>query len=115
MKSSESFFLNHPPIRKFQVDVSDGDHPITRDLPASFEVMDELYLIELGDSAETRVLLTTSDLDAKDPAPREFGFTYEEDTSVGDDGRTRVLAYERPTGKRGRGVYRSGSLSYAVY
>ena len=94
-----AFFLNHPPIRRFQVDVSDVDHPITRDLPASFDVMDELYLIELSDSAQARVLLTTSDLDAEDPAPREFGFTYEEDTSVGDDGRTRVLAYERPTGR----------------
>ena len=93
-----AFFLNHPPIRKFQVDVRDAEHPITRGLPASFDVTDELYLIEVDESADTRVLLTTSDLNAKDPAPREFGFTYEEDTSVGADGRTRALAYERITG-----------------
>ncbi len=92
------FFLNHPPIRKFRVDVRDRDHPLTRGLPASFDVMDELYLIELEAPAESRVLLTTSDLDAEDPAPRTFGFTYGEDTSVGPDGRTRVLGYERGYG-----------------
>ncbi|MCH2170279.1 ThuA domain-containing protein [Myxococcota bacterium] len=94
-----TFFLNHPPIRKFTVDVRDSDHPLTRGLPKSFEVMDELYLIELGDPEQSQVLLTTSDLDADDPAPREFGFTYKEDTSVGEDGRTRVLAYERARGQ----------------
>jgi len=88
-----AFFLNHPPIRKFQVDVCEGDHPLTRGLPASFEVMDELYLIELTAPKESQVLLTTSDLDKEDPAPRTFGFTYGEDTSVGADGRTRVLGY----------------------
>jgi len=62
--------------------------------------MDELYLIELANPDESRVLLTTSDLDAEDPAPRTFGFTYGEDTSVGKDGRTRVLGYicEREAG-----------------
>jgi type 1 glutamine amidotransferase len=93
-----AFFLNHPPIRKFSVDVRDRDHPLTRGLPASFEVMDELYLIELRAPAESRVLLSTSDLDAQDPAPRTFGFSYDEDTSVGPDGRTRVLGYERQHG-----------------
>ena len=93
-----AFFLNHPPIRKFAVDVCEPDHPITRGLPASFEVMDELYLIELTAPAESRVLLTTSDLDAQDSAPRTFGFRYGEDTSVGPDGRTRVLGYVREHG-----------------
>lgn len=95
-----AFFLNHPPIRKFRVDVRDRDHVLTRGLPESFEVMDELYLIELANPDESRVLLTTSDLDAEDPAPRTFGFTYGEDTSVGKDGRTRVLGYicEREAG-----------------
>jgi hypothetical protein len=92
------FFLNHPPIRAFRVDVRDCDHSLTRGLPASFEVMDELYLIELTAPAETTVLLSTSDLDAKDPAPRTFGFTYDEDTSVGSDGSTRVLGYVRTRG-----------------
>jgi hypothetical protein len=93
-----AFFLNHPPIRKFRVDVCDLDHPLTRGLPSSFDVMDELYLIELRAPAESRVLLSTTDLDAKDPAPRSFGFSYGEDTSVGPDGRTRVLGYEREHG-----------------
>ncbi len=93
-----AFFLNHPPIRKFKVDVRDPDHPLTRGLPASFEVMDELYLIEVEAAAKSRILLSTSDLDAEDPAPRSFGFSYGEDTSVGPDGRTRVLGYEREHG-----------------
>jgi hypothetical protein len=50
------------------------------------------------------VLLTTRDLPADDPAPREFGFSYEDDTSVGADGRTRVLGFERRHG-RGSVVY----------
>jgi hypothetical protein len=93
-----AFFLNHPPIRRFRVDVCDRDHPLTRGLPPSFEVMDELYLIELTVPAESRVLLSTADLDARDPAPRSFGFSYGEDTSVGPDGRTRVLGFERRHG-----------------
>ena len=91
-------FLNHPPIRKFSVDVRDLDHPLTRGLPDSFEVMDELYLIELRAPDESHILLSTEDLPADDPAPREFGFTYDEDTSVAPDGRTRVLAYVRNHG-----------------
>lgn len=93
-----AFFLNHPPIRKFRVDVRDREHRLTRGLPDSFEVMDELYLVELTAPAQSRVLLTTADLDARDPAPREFGFHYGEDTSVGPDGRTRVLGYVREHG-----------------
>jgi hypothetical protein len=88
-----AFFLNHPPIRRFAVDVCERDHPLTRGLPAQFSVMDELYLLELQDPAGSQVLLTTSDLDAQNEAPRRFGFTYDEDTSVGTDGRTRVLGY----------------------
>jgi hypothetical protein len=60
--------------------------------------MDELYLFELTAPAESRVLLTTADLDEKDPAPRTFGFTYGEDTSVGADGRTRTVGYVREHG-----------------
>ncbi len=93
-----AFFLNHPPIRRFRVDVHEEGHPLTRGLPASFEVMDELYLLELRAAAETRVLLTTADLPADDPAPRTFGFTYGDDTSVGSDGHTRVLGYVRQHG-----------------
>ncbi|MDP6979506.1 MAG: ThuA domain-containing protein [Myxococcota bacterium] len=92
------FFLNHPPIRRFSVDVCDADSPLTANLPSRFEVEDELYLIELCAPDESRVLLTTSDLAADDEAPRKFGFTYDEDTSVGPDGSTRPLAYVRTMG-----------------
>ena len=92
-------FLNHPPIRRFQVDVATPDHPITANVPDEFQVEDELYLLEIDAPENCRVLLTTSDLPADDPAPREFGFTYGDDTSLAPDGRTRVLAYERPVGE----------------
>ena len=46
-----SFFLNHPPLRKFRVHVTDRQHVLTRNLPNSFEVIDELYLIELQEPA----------------------------------------------------------------
>jgi type 1 glutamine amidotransferase len=90
------FFLNHPPIRRFRVDVANREHPLCRGLPASFETADELYFIELGHPQATRVLLTT-ELE-KDPAPG-FGFKYDEDTSLLPDGKTRVLGYELPVGE----------------
>ncbi len=93
------FFLNHPPLRKFRVDVTDQTHVLTKDLPVSFEVMDELYLIELQDPATSQVLLTTEL--AKDPSPPGFGFVYEKDTSLLPDGKTRVLGYVREVGKGG--------------
>jgi hypothetical protein len=92
-----SFFLNHPPLRRFQVHVSDREHIVTRDLPMSFEVIDELYLIELQDPSTCQVLLTT-ELD-KDPSPPGFGFVYDRDTSLLPDGKTRVLGYTRELGK----------------
>lgn len=92
-----SFFLNHPPVRRFMVEVADRAHPITRDLPASFETTDELYLIELQDPAATHILLTTQ-LE-KDPSPQGFGFVYDKDSSLMPDGRTRVLGYTRELGR----------------
>ncbi len=94
-----SFFLNHPPVRKFRVKVTDREHVLTKDLPASFEVMDELYLIELQEPSTCHVLLTT-ELD-KDPSPPGFGFVYDKDTSLQPDGKTRVLGYTRELGKGG--------------
>ena len=110
------FFLNHPPISQFQVTVKDA-HPVTRGLPDSFTVQDELYMIELQDPDETTPLFTTK-LE-KDPSPLGFGFVYDKDTSLLDDGETRVLGYTRTVGK-GEVVYvglghchigRDGSLS----
>ncbi len=89
-----AFFLNHPPLRKFTVQVH-GDHPLTRNLPTSFEVDDELYLLEM--QGEHQVLLTT-ELD-RDPSPPGFGFTYEKDTSAQANGTTRVLGFSRSLGK----------------
>ena len=94
-----AFFLNHPPIRRFSVDVRDSEHPITEGVPDRFEVMDELYLLELLAPDASQVLLSTADLPADDPAPKTFGFSYDEDTSVGEDGRTRALGYVRTLGR----------------
>ena len=96
------FFLNHPPLRKFQVDVVNQQHSLTRGLPASFEVMDELYLIELQDPGNSEILLTT-ELE-KDPSPPGFGFVYDEDTALQPDGKTRVLGFTRALGQ--------GSVAY---
>ena len=96
------FFLNHPPVRKFQVTIADRAHALTKNLPASFEVMDELYLIELQDPGASHILLTTEL--AKDPSPRGFGFVYNKDTALQPDGKTRVLGYTRELGK--------GSVAY---
>jgi len=95
------FFLNHPPLSEFQVSVA-GEHPVMRDLPATFTVRDELYLIELQEPDDSRILLTTEL--AKDPSPLGFGFVYDEDTALQPDGKTRVLGYARDVG-RGEIVY----------
>lgn len=89
-----AFFLNHPPVRRFDVAVEASAHPLVDGLPPTFQVTDELYLVEpVGD---IEVLLTT-DL-PEDPSPEGFGFVYDEDTSVGADGKTRVLGHERKVG-----------------
>ncbi|MDP6378017.1 MAG: ThuA domain-containing protein [Pseudomonadales bacterium] len=89
-----SFFLNHPPLRRFGVAVTNQNHPLTHDLPDQFDVDDELYLIEVLGSAE---ILLTTDM-PQDPSPPGFGFHYERDTSIQADGRTRVLGYEKSVG-----------------
>ena len=98
-KTLGGFFLNHPPIQKFQVDVANQQHSLTKGLPASFEVTDELYLIELQDPAASEILLTT--VLEKDPSPQGFGFVYETDTALQPDGKTRVLGFTRALGKGG--------------
>jgi len=95
------FFLNHPPLSEFQVCVTNG-HAVTQGLPETFTAQDELYLIELQDPGNSRILLTTEL--AADPSPPGFGFVYDADTSVQADGRTRVLGYARDVG-RGEIVY----------
>ncbi|MFN0091892.1 MAG: ThuA domain-containing protein [Acidimicrobiales bacterium] len=87
------FFLNHPPVRRFEVAVA-AEHALTAGVPARFEVDDELYLVELGDDVE--VLLTTEL--AADPSPPGFGFVYDSDTALLPDGRTRALGHVRHAG-----------------
>lgn len=87
------FFLNHPPVRRFEVAVHDR-HPLTKGLPQTFETEDELYMVEpIGDA---EVLLTTEL--PQDPSPPGFGFHYDADTSLQPDGKTRVLGYVKPAG-----------------
>jgi len=89
-----SYFLTHPPIRKFRVDVT--EHPLTSGVGSSFEVEDEPYFIELQDPAATQILLTADyGPDAVSPS---IGTLYPADTSLQADGRTRVLGYTRPVG-----------------
>jgi type 1 glutamine amidotransferase len=94
-----SFFLTHPPLCKFRVDVRDSDHPLTRGLGGSFDVEDEPYFIELQDPGSTRILLT-ADYGPKVVSPT-VGPLYGKDTSLQPDGRTRVLGYTREVGKGG--------------
>jgi uncharacterized protein len=91
-----SFFLTHPPICRFRVDVRDAAHPLTRGIGASFETEDEPYFIELQDPRSTRILLTAD----FGPAAVSQVVTplYGSDTSLQADGRTRVLGYTRPVG-----------------
>ena len=94
-----AFFLNHPPVRRFQVNVHEGDEALTRDMPATFEVIDEPYMVEVKQDENTRILLT-AEL-GPDNSPPGFGFVYDEDTALLPDGKTRVLGYTRDTGKGG--------------
>ncbi len=93
-----AFFLNHPPARKFRVDVAAPEHPLAAGLPPSFEATDELYMIELTDPSRTDIFLTTEL--AKNPAPG-FGFVYDRDSSLLPDGKTRALGFTRAVGAGG--------------
>ncbi len=92
-----SMFLTHPPACRFQVDVRDFDHPITRGLPKSFEVEDEPYFIELQEPASVQILLT-ADYGAAGRWPVVEAL-YGSDTSLQPDGKTRVLGYVRRAGE----------------
>jgi type 1 glutamine amidotransferase len=94
-----SYFLTHPPIRQIRVEVRDPDHPLTRGLPASFEVEDEPYFIELQDAGATRILLTAEYGPAA--VSPSIGTIYAADTSLQPDGKTRVLGYTKRVGNGG--------------
>ncbi len=89
-----SFFLTHPPIRELTVDVSAQSHPLTANLPSSFRIQDEPYMIEVI-HPDTEVLLTTSEIEA----PQYVAEIYGEDSSLLPDGKNRALGYVRQVGK----------------
>ena len=93
-----SFFLTHPPLCRFRVEVADTSHPITRGLGSGFEVQDEPYFIELQHPESTHVLLTAQYGPEAATSPT-IGTLYPKDTSLQPDGRTRVLGYTRQIGQ----------------
>jgi uncharacterized protein len=98
-----SFFLTHPPIREFRVDVRAANSPLTKGLGSSFVVEDEPYFIELQDPRSTQILLTA------EYGPSAAGATdglYEKDTSLLPDGKSRVIGYTRTVGQ--------GSVTYVT-
>jgi uncharacterized protein len=91
-----SYFLTHPPIREFRVEVRDPSSPLTKGIGGSFVVEDEPYFIELQDPAATQILLTAEyGPDAISPS---IGTLYPTDTSLLSDGRTRVIGYTKQVG-----------------
>ena len=85
--------------RLVRVDVVDPSHPLTKDLPESFETVDEPYMVEIQHPSETQFLLT-AEL-GPDNSPPGTGFEYDEDTALQPDGKTRVLGFVRNIGKGG--------------
>lgn len=94
-----AFFINHPPVRRFTVDVGDTTDVLTRGLPTSFEVIDEPYMIEVTHPEATRLLLTSKL--GPDTTKGKFGFDYDEDTALMADGQTRAIGFTRQVGKGG--------------
>lgn len=92
-----SFFLTHPPICEFRVDVA--EHPLTHGVGESFLIKDEPYFIELQDPAGVQVLLT-ADYGPNGTWPVVEGL-YGSDTSLRADGKTRVLGYTKALGSGG--------------
>ena len=94
-----SYFLTHPPLCRFRVDITDPDHRLTQGLGASFEVTDEPYFIEIQDPGSTKILLTAEyGPSAVSPS---IGTLYPTDTSLQPDGKTRVLGYTKDVGGGG--------------
>ncbi len=92
------FFLTHPPLCGFTVDVN--PHALTEGVGTSFRVEDEPYFVELQNPATAQVLLTANYGFGSDAFP----ILYPADTSPMADGKTRVLGYNTPVG--------AGSVTY---
>lgn len=93
------YFLTHPPICEFRVEVKRPDHPLTRGLGASFVVEDEPYFVELQDPAGSEILLT-ADYGPAAVSPA-IGTLYPTDTSLLADRKSRVIGYRRAIGTGG--------------
>lgn len=52
------YFNGHPWTQDVRIDVEDPDHPITKGLPTSFPLREEVYQFRAFDRKKTRVLLT---------------------------------------------------------
>jgi uncharacterized protein len=52
------YFDGHPWTQDVRIDVEDPDHPVTRGLPDSFPLREEVYQFRAFDRRRTRVLLT---------------------------------------------------------
>ena len=71
-----AFFMAHPPIHTFPVDVIDTSHTVTKGLPERFDLEDELYLFELqGDLKDYKILVTT-DYDIMGNDMRDSNYAY---------------------------------------
>ena len=53
-----AYFDGHPWVQEVAIDVEDPDHPVTRGLPSSFRLVEEVYQHRALDRAKVRVLLT---------------------------------------------------------
>ena len=101
------YFMTHPPIREFQVDVADSNHVLTHKVPSSFRITDEPYMVQVL-HPETRVLLSTSDVP---PPPPETQELYGGDLSLLPDGRSRALGFVRELGEGGVAYFAPGHCS----
>jgi uncharacterized protein len=61
-------FLTHGPQVKVKIFNQDPKHPATREVPASFEIFDEIYLFKNWDRSRVHVLLSMSKHPNKDEA-----------------------------------------------
>jgi len=101
-----AFFLNHPPMRRFQVNAVDASHPLLRGVPDTFEVVDEPYMVEVLDPDASQLLLTAQL--GPDNSPPGFGFDYESDTALLPDGKTRAIGYTKEVGRGGVAYFTLG-------
>lgn len=88
------FFINHPPIRRFRVDVTQRP-PLDRGLPPAFETIDERCMIELQQPPDCQLLLT-AELGPDTTLPG-CGLAYDEDTALMPGAKTRAIGFVRDT------------------